>query len=44
MLIEIQSPGDASASREDFYFGDDHDMQPTLVQQMINIAANYDGA
>ncbi|KAG8855723.1 hypothetical protein FRB96_006767 [Tulasnella sp. 330] len=35
--------GDASATREDNYFGDDHTMQPTLYVQMKNFTNNYGG-
>ncbi|OCH90910.1 Cloroperoxidase [Obba rivulosa] len=35
--------GDASATRDDAYFGDDHTMIPELYAQMKSIAANYGG-
>ncbi|EMD40109.1 heme-thiolate peroxidase [Gelatoporia subvermispora B] len=34
---------DASATRDDAFFGDDHTMQPNLYAQMKSIAAQYGG-
>lgn len=35
--------GDASATRFDAYFGDNHSFQPTLYQKMKDVAAKYGG-
>lgn len=34
---------DASATRDDAYFGDDHTMVPELYAQMQSVAADYGG-